>query len=198
MLRSSSHRLQDQDSEKSAWEAEKAGWKTRLCFQRLGFEPQPRECSLHQIDYFEYWLWILSLQFLQKNFFAEPFLCWAKTRREDKVHIAVTVMTNLCVLWFEFRYISVSRRGAWSMFSAWTLVWQSVTCLQETDAVWVLQTWEGTQSFMLDLMRFQFLPVCGELWQCCAETHSHNGPVYSYTITFCLPACWWLPDILRR
>lgn len=45
---------QDQDCERSAWQAEKAGWKIRLCFQRLGFEPQPRECSLHQIDYFEY------------------------------------------------------------------------------------------------------------------------------------------------
>lgn len=100
--------------------------------QGLGVELQPKEYSLYQLGCYDYWLWILPFEFLQKFSHSSAERA-VENSREDKVHIAVTVMSNLCVLQLEFRYISVSCRGAWSMFSACTLVWQSMACLQEVQ-----------------------------------------------------------------
>ncbi|XP_068859256.1 transmembrane protein 178B isoform X3 [Aphelocoma coerulescens] len=63
----------------------------------------------------------------------QPFLCLSvQLRAAERTRCtAVTIITHLCVLWFEFGSVSVSCGRTWSVFSACTLLLQSAACLQE-------------------------------------------------------------------
>lgn len=49
--------FQDQDCERTAWEAEEGWLEDQASFPKvLGVELHIRECSLYQLDCFDYWL----------------------------------------------------------------------------------------------------------------------------------------------
>jgi len=117
--------FQDQDCERTAWEAEKGWLEDRASFPKvlgLNFSQGNVLCINYValITGYEYY----PLSFC-KNLSLMSHSSVERTveiSREDEVRVAVTIMMYLCVLWFKFRYISVSCRGAWSMFSACTLI----------------------------------------------------------------------------
>lgn len=109
---------------------------------------------------------------------------------------AVTIITHLCVLWLEFRYISVSCGRTWSVFSACTLLLQSVACLQELQC----ESYRPGQQLRASCLLWC---VCS-FWQQSVVSYDSAGkkpgtqrstPI---PITSCLPACWWLPGIIPR
>lgn len=125
VLPSSSHRF---SGSRLLWRQRRAGWSLHLPGSGIKLQSKGMfsvSIRLSQLLCLSIILWgFAKLCFCRAISLLSVQLGAAKRTRCT----AVTIVTHLCVLWFEFRYISVSCGGTWSVFSASTLLWQCGFC----------------------------------------------------------------------
>lgn len=125
MLPSSSHRF---SGSRLHGRQGRAGWSPSFISQGL----QPK--GMFSVSIRLFWLVCLSIiwGFAQLCFCRAIPLLSVQLRAAERTRCtAVTIITHLCVLWFEFGSVSVFCGRTWSVFSVCTLLLQSAACLQE-------------------------------------------------------------------